>query len=557
MVVYASDRAGGQLDLWLQRTAGGQPLRLTSDPADDRQPAFSPDGSLIAFRSNRAGGGVYVMPALGGDSRLIAEAGRRPRFSPDGRSIAYWTGPWLSGAGPRGPGSSVFIVPATGGKPARVAEGFSSARDPVWSSDGKSVLFFGRKSSDTSPAGVFDWWWAPLDGRDPVPTGAAAVLKTSGLYSQEDMDNLSQLMGVPADWTSSGLLFSARLGESVNIWRLAVSEQTGRAIEKSLERLTNGTGSDLLASADQVGRVVFQQTTEGYASLVLPLDANGGRASGSIARHSFVAGAMGGRNSLDQTGRWLAYTKTHANETEIWVKDLTRDDERHLVTTARAGLNPVIAPDGAKVAYSLVVGNRSSGHIVSASGGTAKQICAPCALFSWFADSRRIVAASREGMVSAIDVVDGKSWDLLMVSGGGVGRPGISPDGRWLSFEARGKVWLAPVRLGNPPPDSEWVPVHDIGDNTAERACGWSPDSRLLYLLLERDGFRDLYAQRVDATRGTPQGDPFVVQHLHDPRRQWGSTPIGTAIVPNAFVFSQTEMTGSIWLLDSTAEVSR
>jgi len=72
----------------------------------------------------------------------------------------------------------------------------------------------------------------------------------------------------------------------------------------------------------------------------------------------------------------------------------------------------------------------------------------------------------------------------------------------------------------------------------------------LLYLLLDRDGFRDLYAQRIDPTRGRPIGEPFVVQHLHDPRRRWGSTPIGTAIVSNAFVFSQIEMIGSIWLLD-------
>ena len=96
MIVYASDRAGdGQLDLWLQRTAGGRPIRLTDDPADDREPDFSPDGSLIVFRSNRAGGGVYVMPTSGGDARLVAEKGRRPRFSPDGRRVAYWTGPHL------------------------------------------------------------------------------------------------------------------------------------------------------------------------------------------------------------------------------------------------------------------------------------------------------------------------------------------------------------------------------------------------------------------------------------------------------------------------------
>jgi eukaryotic-like serine/threonine-protein kinase len=44
--------------------------------------------------------------------------------------------------------------------------------------------------------------------------------------------------------------------------------------------------------------------------------------------------------------------------------------------------------------------------------------------------------------------------------------------------------------------------------------------------------------------------EPFMVQHLHDPRRRWGSTPYGTAIVSNAFVVSQVETTGSIWLLD-------
>ena len=124
-MVYASDRDGeGQLDFWLQRTSGGQPVRLTNDATDDREPDFSPDGSFIAFRSDRAGGGVYVMPALGGNARLIAEGGRRPRFSPDGSRIAFWTGPWLSGAGARGPGYSVFTVPANGGQPTRVADGF-------------------------------------------------------------------------------------------------------------------------------------------------------------------------------------------------------------------------------------------------------------------------------------------------------------------------------------------------------------------------------------------------------------------------------------------------
>ena len=109
---------------------------------------------------------------------------------------------------------------------------------------------------------------------------------------------------------------------------------------------------------------------------------------------------------------------------------------------------------------------------------------------------------------------------------------------------------MVPLRPGGVPLESDWHDVLEIPEGSAERACGWSPDSRLLYLLLERDGFRDLYAQRIDSERGTPVGGPFLVQHLHDPRMRWGSSSFGTAIVNGAFVYSQVESTGRIWLLD-------
>ncbi|MGQ0733155.1 MAG: protein kinase domain-containing protein [Acidobacteriota bacterium] len=560
MVVYASDRAGdGQLDLWLQRTAGGQPIRLTDDSADDREPDFSPDGRLIAFRSNRSGGGVYVMPSLGGNARLVAERGRRPRFSPDGNRIAYWTGPWLSGQGSRAPGFAVFTVPANGGQPARIAEDFTTARDPVWSPDGTSLLFFGRKTADDSPSGLFDWWWAPLHGREPVPTGAYRALGRQG-FSRIDVPQ--QLEDEPRAWTTSGIIFSARLGESVNLWRLDVSPKSGQVNEASLERLTNGAGGDLIASPDEAGRIAFEVASDAYVSLTLPLDPNEGRVTGPIVRHSYWAGQLGGRNSLDHAGRLLAYTRSGSTETEIWVKNLTTGHERHLVTTPRAELNPVISPDGTRVAYTVPAPPGNGGYVVATSGGTGRQVCDGCVLHGWFADNRRILALSpgppRE--IRALDVTN-TNTAVLVVHSTGLGRADISPTGRWLSFEASRQVWVAPVRPGDPPPEREWIPVHQMAPYSAERACGWSPDGRLLYLLLERDGFRDLYALRIDQAQGTPVGEPILVQHLHDPRRRWGSTPLGTAIVSNAFVFSQRESTGTIWLMDpgrnSTSERTR
>src|SRR5262249_23589127 len=53
LVAYASDRAGDNLDIWVQQVPNGEPIPLTHDPTDDHEPVFSPDGSSIAFRSER------------------------------------------------------------------------------------------------------------------------------------------------------------------------------------------------------------------------------------------------------------------------------------------------------------------------------------------------------------------------------------------------------------------------------------------------------------------------------------------------------------------------
>ena len=106
-------------------------IRWRRDSAHDRSgrrsaaPTVSPDGNLVAFRSDRSPAGIYLAPAFGGNARLIAPDGRAPRFSPDGRSIAYWTGPWLA---PRSVGTSreVYVIPATGGTPMRLAADVSA-----------------------------------------------------------------------------------------------------------------------------------------------------------------------------------------------------------------------------------------------------------------------------------------------------------------------------------------------------------------------------------------------------------------------------------------------
>jgi Tol biopolymer transport system component len=67
MIVCASDCAGqGDLDLWIQSLKGGLPARITSDPVDEHEPCFSSDGTRIAFRSEKDGGGIYITRTTGG-----------------------------------------------------------------------------------------------------------------------------------------------------------------------------------------------------------------------------------------------------------------------------------------------------------------------------------------------------------------------------------------------------------------------------------------------------------------------------------------------------------
>src|SRR4051812_35285090 len=61
-------------DLWSVSRAGGAARRLTATPEMDTDPAYSPDGTLIAFTHMAGAGGasdVYVMPAAGGDARRL------------------------------------------------------------------------------------------------------------------------------------------------------------------------------------------------------------------------------------------------------------------------------------------------------------------------------------------------------------------------------------------------------------------------------------------------------------------------------------------------------
>jgi TolB protein len=146
-------------------SADGHEHRLTDEKGDpstpaglffQTEPAWSPDGRLVAFVSRRDGPfHIYVMRADGTGTRRLTDASsddRSPTWSPDGRRIAF------SREG------ELFVIRSSGGAVRRIVHGVGGeALDPAWSTDGKLIAY------DYRPPGysIREIWVVGADGTRP------------------------------------------------------------------------------------------------------------------------------------------------------------------------------------------------------------------------------------------------------------------------------------------------------------------------------------------------------------------------------------------------------
>jgi Tol biopolymer transport system component len=149
-IVFASGRAGAAAplgprglpaSLYVVHPDGSGLVRLTQTPSYDGDAVWSPDGSKIAFVSDRGGtSDVWVMnPDGSGQTRLTqSSAGDdRPSWSPDGRQIAFSRG------GDDEKDAGVFVMDADGSHQRRLIAG--EGREPAWSADGRWLAFVSER----------------------------------------------------------------------------------------------------------------------------------------------------------------------------------------------------------------------------------------------------------------------------------------------------------------------------------------------------------------------------------------------------------------------------
>jgi len=164
-IAFRSFRTGREGDIWLMGADGSDPVNLTPDPLpgvwDERCPAWSPDGARLAFASN-AGGNVdlWTMRADGSDQRRLTDTedfDTEPAWSPDGTMIAFRRSS-------EGTGSDLCLVPADGGEPIRFALP-GVQRLPAWSPDGAYLVCVHHARTMDRP----DLYRLDADGTDFAP----------------------------------------------------------------------------------------------------------------------------------------------------------------------------------------------------------------------------------------------------------------------------------------------------------------------------------------------------------------------------------------------------
>ena len=534
LLVFSSDRAGeGHLDLWIKQIGSENAVRLTHDTDDDVEPSFSPDGTQIAFRGLRDDGAVYLIPALGGEETKVADGGRRPRFSPDGRSIVYWKGPYDSLPLRAGDGH-IFIVDLSTSGTREFAADFAAAIDPVWSPDGRHILFVGLK--DPQNYETMDWWIAPVSGG---PATMCPVLTEDFFFT-------------PFVWVGDRVYFSRGAEAGERVGQVRIDPGTLRPASPP-GRLTSGA-NDENAPSVAAGRLVFSSVTTNSDLYRLALETNRTNVPATPERLTRDGGQQIPR-SVTPDGERIVFTSDRAGTDQLWGLELNPPREHPLTAGGAFKDFAALSPNGRSVAWREDTSSAHDLFITPFSGGLPVRVSSNATRGGvWSADGRFLIYNSSPN-IRLLEVAARRDAEYLKAPAGLLLQViSLSHDGKWLAFLAGPtirdfRIYLAPFASDRAPPQSEWIEV--LRSPLAHPNAAWSTDDATIYFSSERDQHNCLWAQRLDPATKHPRGEPFAVRHFHDPSEVLLAPSLWHPFVAarNQAIISLNSRAGGIWML--------
>jgi Tol biopolymer transport system component/DNA-binding winged helix-turn-helix (wHTH) protein len=480
-VAYVSDRSG-KLEIYVVGFApGSREIAITHDGGQNVGPAWSPDGSWLAFHS-QARGGIWIVPSTGGTPRQIADTGSEPAWNHDGSRLVF-----ASGEGGMATQSVIWTV-KTDGSDRRPLSALGAPagghHEPSWSHDGRFVAFTVWTNGGTHI------WIVPASGdqpprqivselsRTPVFGPDSRTLYWAGLGPTPETSVSDQVRGVPLNgsgapsgesftvvpWLagringlsigSDGTLAFGLQTSDMNLWALDVMADgsSGEPV-----RLTDDVIRDTTPDYSSTGRIAYVQIAGGaYSAWVMNDDGSNREPLASAPAHDPQWNGDGSQVLIRTTGQ--ADTAALA-----WV-DL---NTRRLTPTAISGIptgqfvSPRLSPDSHDVAF----------HVIESSG----------AMNVW------------------TRALDGRSQRRLTSDPESISFPVWSPDGRWLAVEIkRGEHTHVGVI------SSDGGPLQQLtNDGGQSWPHTWSPDGEWIVFAGERGGVWNVYevSRRTKATR--------------------------------------------------------